>query len=128
MFHPFLLHIHIPTYIKQHISTPLNMWRKKNEIKNSTIWAIEWRHVKKNFSILVNQYYTYDDEKVWIIQIIFHIAIRFRVHEIFHFILYSLMLLFNNGCEGDNSKPFLYFILYVSRHCYMLWDVTYVSL
>lgn len=68
------------------------------------------RQASGQFSILKNQYYTHDDEKVWIIQIVFHKVISLRIQYVFHFIMDALMVLFNNGSECDDSIPF-FFIL-----------------
>lgn len=55
--------------------------------------------------ILENQYDTYNDKKVGIIQIIFHKVICFWVHEIFHFHENSLVVLLYNWYHCDDSVP-----------------------
>lgn len=56
-------------------------------------------------SVLINQYDAHDDEKVGIIQIISHKVIRFRIDEIFHLHVNSLMVLFDDWYHCDDSIP-----------------------
>lgn len=55
--------------------------------------------------VLINQYDAHDDEKVGIIQIISHKVIRFRIDEIFHLHVNSLMVLFDDWYHCDDSIP-----------------------